>query len=64
MATHLKRRIAKDVTDEMDLKVRQTVEGILGEVKKRGDAAVLLLAVDRRARVGDVRVTWIVGHQP
>ena len=40
MATHLKRRIAKDVTDEMDLKVRQTVEGILGEVKKRGDAAV------------------------
>jgi sulfopropanediol 3-dehydrogenase len=40
MATHLKRRIAKDVTDEMDLKVRQTVEGILGDVKKRGDAAV------------------------
>jgi sulfopropanediol 3-dehydrogenase len=40
MAIHLKRRIAKDVTDEMDLKVRQTVEGILGDVKKRGDAAV------------------------
>jgi len=40
MATHLKRRIAKDLTDEMDLKVRHTVEGILGEVKKRGDAAV------------------------
>jgi len=40
MATHLKRRIAQDVTDEMDRKVRQTVEGILADVKKRGDAAV------------------------
>ncbi|HYG55316.1 MAG TPA: histidinol dehydrogenase [Burkholderiales bacterium] len=40
MATYLKRRIAKDVTDEIDQKVRQTVEGILADVKKRGDAAV------------------------
>ena len=40
MATHLKRRIAATVTDEMDRKVRETVEGILGDVKKRGDAAV------------------------
>ena len=40
MATHLKRRIAQDVTDEMDPKVRHTVEGILADVKKRGDAAV------------------------
>ena len=40
MATHLKRRIAQDITDEIDQKVRQTVEGILGAVKKRGDAAV------------------------
>ena len=40
MATHLKRRIAQAVTDEIDQKVRQTVEGILAEVKKRGDAAV------------------------
>jgi sulfopropanediol 3-dehydrogenase len=40
MATHLKRRIASTVTDEIDQKVRQTVEGILAEVKKRGDAAV------------------------
>jgi sulfopropanediol 3-dehydrogenase len=40
MATHLKRRIAKDVTDDIDAKVRQTVEGILDGVKKRGDAAV------------------------
>jgi len=40
MATHLKRRIAQDITDEIDQKVRQTVEGILVAVKKRGDAAV------------------------
>jgi len=40
MATHLKRRIAKELTEEIDRKVRQTVEDILGEVKKRGDPAV------------------------
>src|SRR5687768_13298858 len=40
MATHLKRRIAKEVTDELDRKVRQTVEGILDDVRKRGDAAI------------------------
>jgi sulfopropanediol 3-dehydrogenase len=40
MATHLKRRIAAAVTEEMDRKVRETVEGILADVKKRGDAAV------------------------
>ena len=40
MATHLKRRIARELTDEIDQKVRQTVEGILADVKKRGDAAV------------------------
>jgi sulfopropanediol 3-dehydrogenase len=40
MATHLKRRIAAETTDEMDRKVRATVEGILADVKKRGDAAV------------------------
>ena len=40
MAIHLKRRIAKELTDEIDRKVRQTVEDILAEVKKRGDAAV------------------------
>jgi sulfopropanediol 3-dehydrogenase len=40
MATHLKHRIARTVTDEIDQKVRQTVEGILADVKKRGDAAV------------------------
>ena len=40
MATHLKRRIAATVTDEIDRKVRQTVEGILAEVKSRGDEAV------------------------
>ena len=40
MAVHLKRRLAKDLTDEIDQKVRHTVEAILADVKKRGDAAV------------------------
>jgi len=40
MAIHLKRRIAKELTDEIDRKVRQTVEDILADVKKRGNAAV------------------------
>jgi len=40
MATHIKRRIARELTDEIDRKVRQTVEDILADVKKRGDAAV------------------------
>src|SRR5687767_13684123 len=40
MATYLKRRIAQSVTDEMDRRVRETVEAILADVKKRGDAAV------------------------
>jgi sulfopropanediol 3-dehydrogenase len=40
MATHLKRRIAQTITDEIDQKVRRTVEDILAAVKKRGDAAV------------------------
>src|SRR3954469_16969537 len=40
MATHLKRRIGADVTDELDRKVRKTVEDILDDVRKRGDAAI------------------------
>jgi sulfopropanediol 3-dehydrogenase len=40
MATSLKRRIPASVTDEMDRKVRQTVETILDDVRKRGDRAV------------------------
>ena len=40
MATHLKRRIDKALTDANDAKVRQTVESILQDVAKRGDAAV------------------------
>ncbi len=40
MATHLKRRIAQEVTDVIDQKVRRTVESILEDVRKRGDAAV------------------------
>jgi sulfopropanediol 3-dehydrogenase len=40
MAQYLKQRISKDVTDAIDLKVRQTVESILTDVKQRGDTAV------------------------
>jgi sulfopropanediol 3-dehydrogenase len=40
MATYLKRRLDRAVTDANDAKVRQTVEGILDDVKARGDAAV------------------------
>ena len=40
MAQFLKKRISQDVTDAIDLKVRQTVESILTDVKKRGDEAV------------------------
>jgi sulfopropanediol 3-dehydrogenase len=40
MAQHLKRRLDRAVTDANDAKVRQTVEGILEDVKARGDAAV------------------------
>src|SRR5690242_1953720 len=40
MASYLKRRIAQEVTDEMERKVRDTVQSILADVKKRGDAAV------------------------
>ena len=40
MATYLKRRIDKAVTDANDAKVRQTVESILQDVAKRGDTAV------------------------
>jgi sulfopropanediol 3-dehydrogenase len=40
MATYLKKRIDQTVTDAIDAKVRSTVEGIMSDVKKRGDAAV------------------------
>jgi sulfopropanediol 3-dehydrogenase len=40
MATYLKRRIAQEITDEMERTVRDTVQAILADVKKRGDAAV------------------------
>ncbi len=40
MAQFLKQRISQDVTDAIDLKVRQTVESILTDVKQRGDTAV------------------------
>jgi sulfopropanediol 3-dehydrogenase len=40
MATYLKRRIDAAISDELELKVRRTVEDIIADVKKRGDAAV------------------------
>ena len=40
MATFLKRRIDRAVTDAHDAQVRQTVEAILADVQARGDAAV------------------------
>ena len=40
MATYLKKRLDQTVTDAIDAKVRSTVEGIMSDVKKRGDAAV------------------------
>src|SRR5947207_15806310 len=40
MAHYLKRRIAREITDDLDRKVRQTVEGILEDVKQRGEQAV------------------------
>ena len=40
MATFLKKRIDQTVTDAIDARVRSTVEGIMDDVKKRGDAAV------------------------
>lgn len=40
MAQFLKKRLSQELTDAIDLKVRQTVEAILSDVKKRGDAAV------------------------
>src|SRR6185369_11584169 len=40
MATYLKRKISQEQTDANDARVKQTVEGIIADVKKRGDAAV------------------------
>ncbi len=40
MATFLKRRVDRTVTEANEAKIRQTVEAILDDVKKRGDAAV------------------------
>ena len=40
MATYLKQRIAQTITDAIDAKVRQTVEGIMADVKARGDVAI------------------------
>ena len=44
MATFLKQRIDHTVTDAIDLKVRQTVEGIMADVKRHGDSAIRKLS--------------------
>lgn len=44
MTTYLKRGKSADEVAEDDAKVRQTVEGILGDIEQRGDAAVRELA--------------------
>ena len=40
MATYLKRRIDRAITEDLDARVRRTVEAIIEDVKRRGDAAV------------------------
>src|SRR5213592_2469295 len=40
MAVYLKRRIAREITDDLDRQVRHTVEAILEDVKQRGERAV------------------------
>jgi sulfopropanediol 3-dehydrogenase len=40
MTVYLKRRIAREITDDLERKVRQTVEAVLEDVKLRGDKAV------------------------
>ena len=47
MAIHLKRRIARELTDEIDRKVRPTVEAIIADVGRA--------ATRRCANFGEVR---------
>jgi sulfopropanediol 3-dehydrogenase len=58
MARHLKTAIADADKDEADRKVRETVEGLLADIKARGDAAVRAMSVrfDRWDRA-DYRLT-------
>ena len=70
MATYLKRRIPSEVTDELDRKVRSTVESILDDVRKRGDKAVRELSekFDRWSpasfRLGKAELDAIVAKVP
>jgi sulfopropanediol 3-dehydrogenase len=45
MARYLKRGIDADVREEVDTQVRTTVEGIIADIKKRGDVAVRELSI-------------------
>jgi sulfopropanediol 3-dehydrogenase len=58
MARHLKTSIPQDDKDEADRKVREIVEGLLADIKARGDAAVREMSVrfDRWDR-SDYRLT-------
>jgi sulfopropanediol 3-dehydrogenase len=40
MATYLKKGITQEKADEVDRQVRETVENIINDIRKRGDAAV------------------------
>ena len=40
MINELKSGLTEEARDEADAKVKQTVEGILADIKARGDAAV------------------------
>jgi sulfopropanediol 3-dehydrogenase len=44
MIRHLKTALTAEQRAETDSKVRETVEGILGEIEKEGDAAVRRLS--------------------
>jgi sulfopropanediol 3-dehydrogenase len=44
MATYLKRGIPREQTEEADRRVRETVEAIIDDVRRRGDAAVRALS--------------------
>ena len=66
----LKRGMDSDATDEADAKVREIVEGILGDVKSRGDAALRELSekfdkwTPDSFRLSDAQVQELVDSLP
>src|SRR5918996_510638 len=68
MATHLKRRIAQALTDEMDQKVRHTIEAILAGVSpgtlddiKFAQSQIRNFAEHQRAAIRDIEVETLPG---